>query len=60
VEASQNDKNIGQEFDFFLHWKVYNNLFFSAKYGIFFPEGAYPPEKRQPAKYFYTRLRLTF
>ncbi|MDD4957241.1 MAG: alginate export family protein [Candidatus Omnitrophica bacterium] len=58
VDATESDPDIGQELDFYLHWKVYENFYFSAKYGIFYPGAAYPHGRRTPSEYFYARVRM--
>jgi hypothetical protein len=39
--AFQNNADIGQEVDFFVHWRIFSDLGFYLNYGCFFPGKAY-------------------
>ena len=60
VDATEASSDIGQEIDFFIHWKVYENLYATLRYGMFFPGAAYPRGRRDTSEYFLARLRMTF
>jgi len=60
VEASEPSPDVGEELDFFVHWKVYENLYFTLRYGVFFPGAAYPRGIREKSKFLYVQTRMTF
>jgi hypothetical protein len=39
--AFQNNADIGEEIDLFIHWRIFSDLGFSLNYGCFFPGKAY-------------------
>ncbi|MDD5440415.1 MAG: alginate export family protein [Candidatus Omnitrophica bacterium] len=59
TDAADSDCDIGDELDFFVHWKAYENLTLIARYGVFLPGAAYPRGTRDPSHYFYLTARLT-
>ena len=60
IEATATSEDVGQEADFFGHWKIYENLYFTMRYGLFTPGAAYPATTRTPSQYLYMRIRFTF
>ena len=59
-EATLKEKYVGQEVNLYLYWKIYHNLFYSMRYGLFFPGSAYPKETDAPSTYFFARMTMTF
>ena len=60
IYATEPDADIGQEIDFYIHWKMFRDLFVSARYGLFFPGKAYPIDRRDTSTSFFTKASLTF
>lgn len=60
TEATIKKKFVGQEVDLYFYWKMYHNLYYSMRYGIFFPGTAYPDETDDWSRYFLARLTMTF
>ena len=60
IVSVENDATLGQEMDFFLHWKIQKNTTFSTRYGIFFPGEAFPEQFRDHTEYFFSSLTLDF
>ena len=60
IDATEPENDVGEEFDFFLHWRMRPNLYLTAKYGIFFPGDAYTIENKDSSEYSYMRLRYLF
>ncbi|MBU2540319.1 MAG: alginate export family protein [Candidatus Omnitrophica bacterium] len=60
TDATVSNLDIGQEADFYFYWKLRKNIFWSNRYGIFFPGDAYPTTTNNNTKYFYSRFRITF
>lgn len=60
IYATDPSANIGQEVDFFVHWKMFKDLYMSARYGLFFPGKAYPADRRETASTVYAKTTLTF
>ncbi len=58
--TNRQSADIGQEVDFFAHWRVSGNLRLACRYGLFFPGAAYPSETRDTSQYVYTRVSLMF
>ena len=60
VDATEPSPDIGEEIDGFVHWKVYENFYLTARYGIFFPGSAYPRYRRNYSEFIYLRARMMF
>ena len=60
LQSTNPDAAVGQEVDIYIQWKIDDRLSLSARYGNFFPGDAFPEEKRNNTKYFYTRLTFSF
>lgn len=51
---------IGTEINFYLHWKMNENFYFSTRYGEFYPGKAYQQPAKADTKYIYGRLTYIF
>lgn len=60
TDATLSNLDIGEEADFYFYWKLRKNIFWSNRFGVFYPGNAYPSSTNNNAKYFYTRFKITF
>jgi hypothetical protein len=60
TEATLNSLDIGQEANAYLYWQIGKHVYWSSRYGIFYPGNAYPSTTNNHTEYFYTRLNITF
>lgn len=51
---------IGREFNYYAYWIINKDLYFLARYGVFYPGNAYDQDRNSNTHYFYTRLTYTF
>ena len=60
TDATLSNNFVGTELNLYLYWKMTENLYFSLRYGIFYPGDAYADNSNSNTKYLYSRLTLTF
>jgi len=60
TDATVNQRFIGQEVDLYLYWKLRKDLYYSMRYGIFFPGSAYPNEANRRSEYLQIRMTYLF
>lgn len=60
TDATQNSLDVGQEADAYLYWQLGKNIYWSNRFGIFFPGSAYPAKTNNNTQYYYTRLSIIF
>jgi hypothetical protein len=51
---------VGTEWDLFLRWRIFSDLYFSAYYGRFFPGDAYPDNADEPRDFFTAGITYSF
>ena len=59
VDAADDARTIGQVFNANLYWCVISDVIVSARFGIFFPGNAYPPEANDSEIYVSTVLTFS-
>lgn len=59
-ESTLNDADLGDELNFFLHWKPHEKVLFSTQFGVFYPGEAFPEETRDNTKYFLSSVTVNF
>ncbi len=59
-DATVSSIDIGQEADAYLYWQIGKHIFWSNRFGAFFPGAAYPTTTNNNTRYYYTRLSITF
>jgi len=60
TDATQNDKDIGKEMNFYLYWRINPKSTWAFRYGKFFPGDAYPDATNDGSHYFYSSLTVKF
>ena len=60
LEATESDKDIGQEIDMYAYWKATANTYLSVRGGLFFPGDAYPPADDDCEKYILLSVTTSF
>ena len=59
-ESTDNDADVGQEWDVYLHWQVMEQLRASLRYGIFFSGDAFPEATNDNTEFFSASLTYSF
>lgn len=60
TDATQSQRFVGTEINFYLYWLIRKDLYFSFRYGEFQPGAAFSADRRTHAKYLYTRILWVF
>jgi len=58
--ASESNRDIGKEADFYLYWLINPQLTLAIRYGVFLPGEAYPEDVNASSQYFNTYLTYQF
>ena len=59
-DSTDDDSTLGHELNLYLYWKPTKNSNTIMRWGVFFPDEAYPDTTNDPAKYFYLRTTIYF
>jgi hypothetical protein len=59
-ESSGTNSYLGEEWDFYLHWKATESLRWIMRYGIFLPDDGYPDGARDNTEYFFLSTSYSF
>jgi hypothetical protein len=58
--SSENNEDVGMEFDLLLRWRIYSDLGLSLTFGRFLPGDAYPDDADAPRNFFSAGLTVSF
>ena len=60
LEATQYNRDVGEEVDVQLSWQIFSDLKFTVQYGYFWPGDAYPDSSNDNQEYFSASTTITF
>ncbi len=60
LESSGTETYVGEEWDFYMHWKVNEQLRWILRYGVFIPSDGYPATSRDDTEYFFLSTTYSF
>lgn len=55
-ESGGNGRDLGHEWDAYIHWQVMPQLLWSVRYGIFLPGDGFTQDYQEPTQFLYTKL----
>lgn len=60
LESTNAEKALGEEWDIYLHWKIRENWTAVFRHGLFWPDDAFPNNKRDKTRYYSAAVTWTF